>query len=194
MNSDRGAPKDSSEKQEENHPAEEVRLAFHERWKKLTKKYLWDVLAFSGNPPHIDARGVAIGLWVALGVPIGGHTLTLAILRFFIKFNVGLAWTVTWIINPLTIIPLYSAYYYVGSLVLGQPQAVSMDQFRELLQSIAYERHFWNSFKAFLMLDLEVLKRWAIAAVMVSVPSGTIGYLITYRFQSRRHSNPREHP
>lgn len=162
--------------------------------RRLVKKYLWEALAISGNPPHIDALGVAIGLWVALGTPIGGHTLVLALLRPFIRYNVGLAFAVTWIINPLTVIPLYVAYYYVGSLVLGEPQALSMEKFREVLESIVHARHFWESLTSFLMLDIAVLKRWCITAIMVSVPCGAIGYAITYRIQARRIHHPQKNP
>lgn len=171
-------------------PEQETQLKSNAGLRELVKKHLCDALAISGNPPHVDALGVAIGLWVALGTPIGAHTLALAFLRLFIRFNVGLAFAVTWIVNPLTVIPLYVAYYYVGSLVLGEPQVLSMEKFREVLESIVHARHFWDSLRSFLMLDVAVLKRWGITAIMVSLPCGAIGYAITYRIQTRRVRHP----
>lgn len=157
-------------------------------WNRALRKYVLDPLALSGNPPRVDALGVAIGLLVALGVPIGAHTLTLALLRPFIRYNVGLAFAMTWIVNPFTIIPIYSAYYYVGSLMLGGSQRIGIDQFREALRPIVHADHFVAALKQFLFLDLEILTRWAIAASIVSIISALAGYVITYRIRIRHNA------
>lgn len=156
-------------------------------WNRLTRKYVLDSLALSGNPPRVDALGVAIGLLVALGVPVGAHTLTLALLRPFIRYNVGLAFAMTWIINPFTLIPIYTGYYYLGSLILGRSQTIGIDQFREALQPIVHADHFLAALKEFLVLDLEILTRWAIAASIVSIICAVAGYVITYRIRMRRN-------
>jgi uncharacterized protein (DUF2062 family) len=157
-------------------------------WNRVTRKYVWDALALSGNPPRVDALGVAIGLFVSLGLPIGSHTFTLMLLRPFVRYNVGLAFAVTWIINPFTIIPIYTLYYYIGSLILGGSQTISIERYREALQPIVHAGHFVAALKDFLFLDLQILKRWAIAASIVSPVSGLAGYLITYRIRVRRNA------
>lgn len=192
MDSRLGTGKNGTEEHDGARPRQGIRPTDEGR-RGLSRRYLWDALALSGNPPRIDALGVAIGLLVALGIPIGGHTLTLALLRPFIRYNVGLAFAVTWIINPLTVIPLYTAYYYVGSLVLGEPQTLGIEKFREALESIVHARHFWESLKAFLLLDLDVLERWAVTATTVSVLAAAVGYGITYRIQARRIHDSRTH-
>lgn len=162
-------------------------------WRRALRKYVLDPLALSGNPPRVDALGVAIGLLVALGIPIGAHTLTLALVRPFVRYNVGLAFAMTWIVNPFTIIPLYTAYYYVGSLILGGSQRIGIDQFREALRPIIHADHFMADLKQFLFLDLEILAQWAIAASIVSIISALAGYVITYRILVRRnaeHADP----
>lgn len=161
-------------------------LGTSSRRKDLFRKRFIEPLALSNNPPWIDARGVAFGLFVALGVPAGGHVLTLGILRSFVRYNIVVAFALTWIINPLTIIPIYYGYYYLGSLILGGETIVGVDGFRGAMVPILHSKHFLDALKQFLLLDLEVLKNWAVAAVIVSLSVGSLGYVIAYRILVKR--------
>ncbi len=158
-------------------------------WMDLLRKRLLQPLAVSDNPPRVDALGVALGLLVALGLPIGGHLLILGLLRTVLRFNIVVAYAFTWIINPFTVIPLYYGYYYVGSLILGGESIMGTAGFEKAMEPIIHSQHFVDALKQFVLLDLEILKRWAIMAVMVSVPVSVLGYFIAYRIQSRRRAS-----
>jgi hypothetical protein len=152
----------------------------------VVQRYLLQALSISGNPPKVDARGVGIGLLVALGLPVGTHTLALAMLRPLVRYNVGLAFAVTWVVNPFTVVPLYWAYYCLGALFLNDSSTVNIEAFRQVLEPILHADHFLAGVKEFLRLDLEILERWAIGAAFVSIPLSVVGYVVTYRIQTRR--------
>lgn len=152
----------------------------------VVRRYLLQALSISGNPPKVDARGVGIGLLVALGLPVGTHTLALAMLRPLVRYNVGLAFAMTWVVNPFTILPLYWAYYCLGALFFNGSDTVNIQQFRQVLEPILHADHFLAGVREFLLLDLEILERWAIGATVVSIPLSAVGYVVTYSIQTRR--------
>ncbi|MFH1117713.1 MAG: hypothetical protein V1792_27655, partial [Pseudomonadota bacterium] len=57
------------------------------------------------------------------------------------------------------------------------------------MEPIIHSQHFLEALRQFALLDLQVLKRWAITAMMVSVPVSVLGYLIAYRIQSSRRAS-----
>lgn len=143
-------------------------------------------LVRSENPPWFDARGAALGLIIGFGVPIGAQMIILAVLRFCFRFNAVLAFALTWVNNPLSLLPMYYGYYYLGSLILGRNPAMGLQDFRMLMQPILYAGYFWNSVHAFLLLSCDILVRWALAAALVAMITGFVGYVVTYRIQSTR--------
>ncbi len=145
-----------------------------------------EALVRSENPPWFDARGAAIGLMIGLGVPIGGQMIVLALLRLCFRFNALIAFAMTWINNPLSLLPLYYGYYYVGSLILDRPVAMSVEDFQALLRPILYAGYFWGSVHAFLLMSWDILERWTVCAVIFSLVSGFLGYVVAHRIQKKR--------
>jgi len=140
-------------------------------------------LVNSRHPPWFDARGVAIGLVVGFGVPVGGHFVALAILRALIGFNFIVAFAFTWVCNPFNMILVYYGYYLLGSIIVDKPAAIGFEAFSKLLNPIMEKTYFWEGLSAFLKLGKDLLVRWSVAAAIISVISGVIGYLVTYRVQ-----------
>jgi len=159
------------------------------KWSDLLRKRLLEPLAVSDNPPWVDARGVALGLLVALGIPMGGHTLALGLLRVFLRYNIVVAFAFTWIVNPFTVIPLYYGYYYIGSLILGGESIMGVAGFRQAMEPIIHAKHFLDALKQFALLDLQLLKSWAVMAVLVSIPTSVLGYVMAYYIQNRRSTS-----
>ncbi len=147
-----------------------------------------EALVRSENPPWFDARGAAIGLMIGLGVPIGGQMIVLALLRLCFRFNALIAFAMTWINNPLSLLPLYYGYYYVGSLILDRPVAMSVEDFQALFRPILHAGYFWGSVHAFLLMSWDILKRWTVCAVIFSLVSGLLGYVVAHRIQKKRSS------
>ena len=66
----------------------------------------------------VVARGLAIGLFVALTPTLGVQTVLMLLLCVLLRGNFIAAFAVSWISNPFTFAPLYLTYYLVGELVV----------------------------------------------------------------------------
>lgn len=151
------------------------------------RKVIIEPLLSSKNSPHFDALGVCSGLVIAFLIPVGGHLACLGLLRVVFRFNVIAAAAFTMVSNPFNMIPLYYGYYVLGSLIIGKPaQKLDFTSFEAIMNPIMNADHFWESLGAFMDLSQAFLVRWLIAAVMLSVVFGPLGYVITYRIQNRR--------
>ena len=156
------------------------------RCRDLIQRHLIAPLSLSNNPPWYDARGAAIGFIVALGVPIGGHTVALALLLPLVRYNFAIAFAVTWIVNPFTVVPLYYGYYYLGSLVLGDSTVMGIDGFRKEMAPVLNAGSFLEALRLFISLDLRILERWMVTAAAVSTLSAALGYVAAYLIQTNR--------
>ena len=156
------------------------------RGRETIRKNVIDPLVFSRHPPWFDATGVSLGFAVGFGVPMGGHVVSLGLLRLAFRFNFILALAVSSIVNPFNIIPLYYGYYRLGSLVLGRPVAMDFEVFQRIMNPVLDKAFFWEVHAAFIRLGCEILIRWVIAAAIVAVISGALGYVITFRIQKKR--------
>jgi uncharacterized protein (DUF2062 family) len=155
-------------------------------YNKLIQTFI-DPLTKSRNNPHFDALGVSLGLIIGFLIPVGGQLACLGLIRLLFRFNVIVAAAFTLVSNPLNMIPLYYGYYLLGSLVIGKPDhTMELSSFEAIMTPIMNADYFWESLGAFLSLSHAFLVRWLIAAVILSVVFGVLGYLITYKIQKRR--------
>jgi uncharacterized protein (DUF2062 family) len=152
----------------------------------VLRKYFLDPLLSSSNPPWFDARGIAAGLAIGFGIPVGAQMLCLGIARLLIRFNTLVAFAFTWVNNPITLIPMYYGYYYLGSLILGRSEMMTLEGFHQLMDPVIRSGYFWQSLRAFAHLGADIVLRWAVAAVVVAILSGILGYAVGYFVQSRR--------
>ena len=144
-------------------------------------------LLSSRNSPHFDALGVSLGLVIGFLIPVGGQLACLGLLRLAMRFNVVVAAAFTLVSNPFNMIPLYYGYYLLGSLVIGKPeQKLDFTSFEAIMNPIMNADYFWESLDAFMNLSRAFLVRWLIAAVILSVVFGFLGYAVAYSIQKRR--------
>lgn len=80
----------------------------------LTEPNLW----------HLHRRSVAtafsIGLFVAF-IPAPGHMILAGLISILLRANLPIAVALVWIVNPLTMIPLFGFAYSIGAFLLGVP-------------------------------------------------------------------------
>lgn len=146
----------------------------------------FEALARAENPPWFDARGAAAGLIIGFGVPIGLQMIVLALLRVCFRFNTVVAFAMTWVNNPFSLLPLYYCYYYLGSFLLNRPVAMSAEDFQALMRPIFHAGYFWESVHAFLFLGWDILERWTVSAAIFGTVFGFAGYVMAYRIQKER--------
>jgi len=150
------------------------------------RRYFVDPLVRSRNPPWFDARGIAAGLAIGFGVPVGAQMVCLGVARLLIRFNTLIAFTFTWVNNPVTLIPMYYGYYYLGSIILGKPEVMTLEGFHQLMHPVTKAGYFWQSLRAFAYLGVDLVLRWATAAAILSIGAGTLGYVVGHIVQTRR--------
>ncbi len=114
---------------------------------------------------------------------MGGQLVFLGLLRLCVRFNTVAAFAFTWVNNPLTLIPMYYGYYYLGSLMLGRPVALTGESFRQLMTPVMHAGNFLESFHGFARLGWDIVQRWAVTAVILGVVSGVLGYVVGFRIQ-----------
>jgi uncharacterized protein (DUF2062 family) len=168
------------------------RVFFLHRVRELLHKYFVEPLVSSRNPPWFDARGAAVGLAVGFGVPVGGQVIFLGLLRLVFRFNSVIAFAFTWVTNPVSFVPMYYGYYYVGSLIVGAQSMMSEQAFRQLISPVLNQGYFWDSWYSFMLLGWQFLKRWLVTASIVAPLSALIGYVTCYRIQRIRHKRRAE--
>ncbi len=150
------------------------------------RKYFVEPFMSSGNPPWFDARGVAVGLFIGLGIPVGTQMMLLGLLRLLFRFNTIVAFACTWVNNPVSIIPMYYGYYCLGSLMLGRQLIMSAEDFQTLMRPILHAEYFWHAAQAFAYLGWDIVERWFLAAVTVAATCGLMGYVASYRLWMKR--------
>ncbi len=143
-------------------------------------------LVISRNPPWFDARGVAMGLFIGLIVPVGGQILSLTLLRMALRFNYLASLAFSLVSNPINMIPLYYGYYLLGCAILGSCESMTFVTFQGLMNPILDKAYCWEAISAFMRLGWEILIRWFVAATILSLVFGIAGYVITLRVQTAR--------
>ncbi len=144
-------------------------------------RYFIEPFTGSNSPPWFDARGVAVGLFIGLGLPIGIQTVVLGVLRLLFRFNTIIAFACTCVNNPISIIPMYYGYYCLGSFMLEKHAVVSAEHFRSMMGPVLHAHHFWQSVEAFVYLGWDIVVRWFLAALIVASICSLIGYVASFR-------------
>jgi uncharacterized protein (DUF2062 family) len=150
---------------------------------RLYLKYI-QPLVTKRFPPWYDARGVAIGLWVGLALPVGCHVAVLTALRAAVRFNYLSSLLFSCVGNPVTMLPLYFGYYRLGSYLTGRPQSLSFDAFQSLMHPVSESTFFWEALAAFGSLGWEILMRWGAASFAVGTVAAVLGYCVAWCAQT----------
>lgn len=105
------------------------------------------------------------------------------------KFNFPVAFAVTWVVNPFTVIPLYYGYYVAGCFLLGDSPSMGMEGFREIMAPVLNADNFVQALKLFLLSDLRILERWMAAAAVFSIAAAAAGYVAAYALFAKRKTS-----
>lgn len=140
-----------------------VRL-MHWTWLKL--KY--NLHHLRGNPEQI-AGGAAVGAFIAFTPTIGIQCVLALLVATILKVNRIAAFTMVWITNVFTMLPIYFFVCWVGKLVLSR--RISYESFEKV--SWSDPSQVWNFFiKHYLALWL--------GAVIVGLISAGISYIVLF--------------
>lgn len=109
------------------------------------------------------ARGVAVGLFVGLTPTVGFQTLLMLPFCALLRGNFIAAFTISWVSNPLTMTPLYLAYFLLGEWI-----------FEPLL-------HPFSLIAGGGIPDgiLEAVS-FGLGSLIIALPAAAAGYVLTY--------------
>jgi uncharacterized protein (DUF2062 family) len=136
----------------------------------------------------VDRRSIAGAIWIGVFIallPLPGQTLIALLAALVLRVNLPIAGIVTWITNPVTMVPIFYWEYRLGTQILDIP-AENFDI------ELSWE---WvtNGFPAFwkpLMLG-SAISATIIASLSYVAVSVAWRSVIAYRYK-RRHFNRRQ--
>jgi len=114
-------------------------------------------------------RGVALGLGIGIIIPFM-HTILAALLAIPLRANVAIAAAFTFVVNPLTIPPLYYAAYRTGLWELHADAAVTNPAAAEQFSSELSRLLFWIH---------EASGPIALGVLTIAIAAAAISYFLT---------------
>lgn len=122
--------------------------------KLLNKPYLWHL-----NRSSL-ASACSIGLFISY-MPFPGHMIVATFLAILVRANLPIALALVWVVNPLTMIPMFGFAYLVGAHILHFPLHVHFESVSLMLHEM------WQPFVlgcvvcgAFLAVSSNIFVRW----------------------------------
>lgn len=143
------------------------------------------------NPPDYVARGVAVGMVVALTPTVGIQMPMVALIWLVLRtisrqfdFSVITAMAWTWVTNVFTVGPVYYIFFVSGQLMLGQHMDVrGYSTFVAMLsQSMITEASFLESLWIY---TAGLLRTFGVPMFIGSIPWAIVGGWVTYRLALR---------
>ncbi len=96
------------------------------------RKFIVRLLELDDTPKEI-ARGIAIGVFIAMTPTVGIQMITIAVLCTIFRSNRLAGVTMAWISNPLTVVPIYWLNYVMGSIILRTPM-IGKEKIAEIVE------------------------------------------------------------
>lgn len=172
------------------------RVALLRRLQRVARYRLVMPLLRAKHSPRYTARGVAVGMLVALTPTVGVQmpivfAIWLLIRTFYRRWDfnllVGAAWT--WVTNVLTVPPVYYVFYLTGRVMLGRYQAdfgyarFAADLHASLSGNVGWLDALW-------VYTSELFRRFGLPMFVGSIPWALAGAWLSYwwslRFMERR--------
>ncbi len=127
------------------------------------------------------ARGVAVGLFTACIPLIPFQTIMAITLSILIRANLAIALGVSWVSNPLTLLPITYFTYWIGAFILNEPIKPI------LIPDFAWNLHDIIKVSAsFASLIPQFGKAFFVGLPIVAIGSAGIGYFSVMIFRRKK--------
>jgi uncharacterized protein (DUF2062 family) len=147
--------------------------------------FLRRLFALNDTPERI-ALAFALGVFLAFSPLIGLH----AFLGFLLAFSFGLNRFAlllgVFINNPWTLVPIYAAGTYLGSLLIGFPPKPTLPNFE---WQALWNGDFWLQ----LVSQWHILKPLLLGSSILSIVTSTMAYLAALYVIRHRRAYPNKH-
>ncbi len=136
-------------------------------------KFLRRLFLLDDTPERI-ALAFALGVFLAFSPLLGLHTFLGLILSLMFGLNRFALLLGVFVNNPWTLIPIYAAGTYLGSLIVGFPRIANMQGFQ---WSILFRSEFW----AHLATQWSFLKPLLLGSSILSFIAAGLSYMVALR-------------
>jgi uncharacterized protein (DUF2062 family) len=159
-------------------------------WTLVRKKLVEPILRAQGSPVSI-ARGAALGMWFTLTPTVGIQMFLVTVIGLPWKANIPIAIALVWLSNPLTIVPMYYAFYWLGTVLMGLPARSYKELAVVLLDMVRHvDEPDWSLLEGLKVLGSEVVTPMLVGSVvlatLVAVPTYHVALRLAWRRQARR--------
>ncbi|MGQ0553626.1 MAG: DUF2062 domain-containing protein [Planctomycetota bacterium] len=156
--------------------------------KSLIKSRIIDPIVRAQGSPRSIARGAALGTWLTLTPTVGIQMSIAAAIGIPWGANLPIAIAIIWLSNPLTIIPLYYSYYWLGEQLLLRDARSYKElarQFIDVFRQI--EAGGWSGFlDAMRVLGDGVLWPMVLGSLVIATACAIPAYYLALRWAARR--------
>ena len=143
------------------------------------------------NPPDFVARGVAVGMVIALTPTVGVQMPMVALIWLLFRtisrqfdFSVIVAMVWTWVTNVFTVGPVYYVFFVTGQLMLGQHTDVQ--GYGIFVNMLSQSMHSDASFlESLWVYTAGLLRTFGVPMFIGSIPWAILGGWFSYRLAHR---------
>lgn len=139
---------------------------------KFTKIYLKRAITQKKNTPRAIAMGATIGTFVALTPTFGFQIIPTIVIASLLKGNRIVALIMIFISNPITVIPIYSFSFYLGTLFLPNFENARMTSIIKVIKDF--------NFKDFANIGIESLVTLWVGSLFLATLSALGMYITSY--------------
>lgn len=149
-----------------------------------TRPLLRIIKGFRGSPEAI-AGGFGLGIFLALTPTVGVQILIAIFLATLFKVSRPAALVAVMVTNPVTVPPIFTFNYWIGSLFLTGPSVAEVYQHFMKIAGQMARLNMWEVgalIKAFAATGQEMLVPLLLGSLIVATLSGIIAYYTLLRF------------
>lgn len=139
------------------------------------------------STPRAIAGGLALGTFIAFTPTVGVQLILAFVAATLFNMNRPAAMIPVWITNPVTVAPIYTFNYWLGSKVWDGPPLSEVSRLFIDIGRTLTRLEFWNikdQFFAVLQMGKEILIPLLIGGLAVGVVTGLLVYVLSRKLLS----------
>ncbi|MGB3210927.1 MAG: DUF2062 domain-containing protein [Desulforhopalus sp.] len=139
------------------------------------------------SSPRAIASGLGLGTFIAFTPTVGVQLIMAFVIATFFNMNRPAAMIPVWITNPVTVAPIYTFNYWLGTKMWdGPPLSEVSGLFIDIGRTMAY-LEFWNikeQFLAVLQMGKDILIPLLLGSLVIGLVTGLLTYLLSLKLLS----------
>jgi uncharacterized protein len=136
------------------------------------------------SSPRAIAGGLGVGMFIAFTPTVGIQIILAIIAATLCNVNRPAAIAPVWITNPVTVAPVYTFNYWIGTFIWSGPPLAEVKTLFANLGSALTHLSFWDmkeALLAMLHIGMEILIPLCIGSVIVGIVLGILTYILSLK-------------